>query len=368
MKKLFFLNIILTVFFIQVMAQAPECINYQTLVRDGSGQLVTEQTISLKFSILKESTSGSASYIESHKVETNQFGIVNLKIGLGTPMSGSFKNINWGNGKSFLKVELDLKGSSNYTEMGITEMVSVPYALYAGSIYVNYSNDTLYIGDQWVYLPGGTDNSDIGNGDEVVDFDGNKYNTVVIGTQTWLVENLKSTHYSNGQSINGVFDYNNDSSLGNEYGKLYTWDAAMNGAASSSAIPSRVQGVCPVGCHLPSQDEWAMLKDYIHDHYAVSGGLIGQKLKEAGTLHWVTNNGSNETGFSALGSGEMHIVGGDPDFQYINESSSFWSATEYANNNEAALTLRFYDSGSVLAQPNTSKNKTNGLPVRCLKD
>lgn len=356
------------VIFCQVLAQAPQCINYQTLVRDGSGQLVKDQTISLKFSILKDSTTGLVAYSESHSIVTNQFGIVNLKIGLGNVISGSFSVIEWGNGKSFLKVELDLSGGSSYSEMGITEMVSVPYALYAGSININYSNDTLYIGDQWVYLPGGCDDNGDDNNDVITDYDGNEYGTVTIGTQIWLDENLKSVHYTNGQAIEGVYDYDNNPSMGDEYGRLYTWAAAMNGASSNSASPSGVQGVCPVGFHLPSQDEWAELREYISDFYGVGGGLIGQKLKEPGTAHWETANGNNETGFTALGTGEMHIVGGEAAFQGLKEGVEYWSSMEYLNNTELALVYRLYDSGSSLAQSNTTKRKTNGTPVRCLKD
>lgn len=365
MKKLSLLIIVLAIISLASFAQVPRCINYQTVVRNSSGAVVKDQTVSLKFSIMKSSMSGQMVYSEKHTLATNQFGLVNLKIGLGTVLSGVFADIDWGNGKSYLQVSLDLSGGSSFTEMGTSEMVSVPYALYAGSIYVHYSNDTLYIGDQWVYLPSGGGSS---NGDLVTDFDGNTYGVVTIGNQIWLASNLKSTHYSNGSTINGIYNYNNDASLGNDYGKLYTWEAAMHGASSSSASPSSVQGVCPTGFHLPSQNEWAALKEYVHNHYEVSGGLIGQKLKEPGTAHWETANGTNETGFTALGTGNMHIVGGDAAFQGINDGTSFWSATEYSSNTESALTFRFYDSGSVLAQTNTIQQKTNAYPIRCIKD
>ncbi|MFW5831504.1 MAG: fibrobacter succinogenes major paralogous domain-containing protein [Prolixibacteraceae bacterium] len=365
MKKLFLVGFGLVFFINQLVAQVPQCINYQTVVRNSSGHLVKDQSVSLKFSIHMDAVTGQEVYSENHVKTTNQFGIVNLHIGKGTVLSGDFKTINWGAGKMFLKTFLDLNGGDNFTEMGTSEMVSVPYALYAGSVYVNYSNDTLYIGDQAIYLPPG--NGGI-SGNTVTDYDGNVYGTVTIGTQTWLAENLKSTHYADGTDITGVFDYDNNASFSAGYGKLYTWEAAMNGAGTSSASPSGVQGVCPTGFHLPSQNEWNTLLDYVKDHYEVGGALIGQKLKETGTAHWETANGTNETGFKAVGAGEMHIEGSDPAFQRLKERGSLWSATEFENNTDQALIFRLYDSGSALAEPNTVINKSSGLAVRCIKD
>jgi hypothetical protein len=125
-------------------AQAPQCINYQTVVRNSSGQLVKDQSISLKFSIYQHAVSGQEVYSEKHVKTTNPFGIVNLHIGKGSVLSGNFESINWGAWKIFLKTFLDLSGGDSFIEMGTAEMVSVPYALYAGSVYVNYSNDTFY--------------------------------------------------------------------------------------------------------------------------------------------------------------------------------------------------------------------------------
>lgn len=342
----------------------PQSINYQTIVRNSSGAIVKNQNVSLKFSILKNSASGQEVYSEKHMQTTNQFGLVNLKIGKGTVLSGEFANIDWGAGKSFLKVYLDLNGGNNFTEMGTSEMVSVPYAIYAGSIYVHYSNDTLYIGDQWVYLPSGGGST--GGGNTVSDFDGNVYDVVTIGNQTWLASNLKSTHYADGSAISGIYDYDNNAANSSIYGKLYTWDAVMNGANSSSASPSGVQGVCPTGFHLPSIDEWSTLVDFVHNHYQVGGALIGQKLKEAGTTHWETANGNNETGFNAVGAGMMHIVGGDPDFQRIKEQNNFWSTTELSSNNEQGMWCKLYDSGVITTNAGTIK--TDAISVRCIKD
>ena len=140
----------------------------------------------------------------------------------------------------------------------------------------------------------------------------------------------------------------------------------MNDAGSSTSTPSGVQGVCPTGFHLPSIDEWTVLKDYVHDHYGVGGGLIGRKLKESGTNHWETDNGNNETGFTALGAGHMYVLGGTPSFKELKVATAFWSATQYSGNTDQAMYFKFYDSGVVTT--NSAFHKTGGYPVRCIKD
>src|SRR6056297_2140139 len=107
--------------------------------------------------------------------------------------------------------------------------------------------------------------------DSVQDYDGNWYHTVPIGNQCWMKENMRVTHYEDGTEISHVTGdtewdnltetdkawcyYNNSDSLGNIYGALYTWAAAMNGAASSNDNPSGVQGLCP--------DGWNLTRDYV---------------------------------------------------------------------------------------------------------
>lgn len=346
-------------------AQVPQSINYQTIIRNSNGQPITEQTISLKFSILMGGVSGPVLYAEKHVKPTNQFGIVNMHIGKGTAISGQFNDIEWGAGRMFLNTQLDVNGGDNFSEMGTTEMVSVPYALYAGSIYVHYSNDTLYIGDQSVYLPSGSGNGGPA-GDQVVDYNGNVYGTVTIGSQTWLAENLRSTHYSDGTAISGVYNYNNEEALSNAYGKLYTWQAAMRNATPSTGSPSGIQGACPTGWHLPSISEFEKLRDFVGSHYGVGGGLIGRKIKESGTTYWDTDNGNNETGFGARGAGMMFLDGQEIRYQHIKIQTYFWSATERSGIVTEAMRMILYDSGTIATSGGTPK--TSALSVRCIKN
>jgi uncharacterized protein (TIGR02145 family) len=155
----------------------------------------------------------------------------------------------------------------------------------------------------------------------VTDFDGNIYQTVTIGTQVWMRENLKSRHYSDGTVINEVWSYNNRDSLAAIYGRIYSWKAAMRGAASSNLIPSGVQGVCPSGWHLPSSAEWSILTNRYGGEFQA-----GAKLKEAGTLHWDSPNtgATNESGFTALPGGFHYQPGGG--FGVMGATGGWWTS------------------------------------------
>jgi hypothetical protein len=115
----------------RTIAQAPETINYQSVVRNITGDIVTNQAVAFKLSILQESASGTSVYEETHTVTTNQYGLVDLKIGAGTVLLGSFSAINWGANAHFLETSLDINGGNNYQLIGTSELLSVPYALHA---------------------------------------------------------------------------------------------------------------------------------------------------------------------------------------------------------------------------------------------
>jgi hypothetical protein len=118
---------------IVTFAQAPQGMNYQTVLRNSSGSIIPNQNVSLRFSILSGSSTGTVVYKELYSVATNALGIINLIIGSGTPISGSFANINWGSANHYLEVEADLQGGTNFTTLGTTQLMSVPYALYAAN-------------------------------------------------------------------------------------------------------------------------------------------------------------------------------------------------------------------------------------------
>lgn len=118
-------------FFTCINAQSPNKMSYQSVVRNSSGQLVANATVSVRITILQGSANGNISYIETHTKTTNENGLASLEIGGGTVVLGTFSGINWSNGPYFLKTETDPAGGTNYSIQGTSQLLSVPYALYA---------------------------------------------------------------------------------------------------------------------------------------------------------------------------------------------------------------------------------------------
>lgn len=115
-------------------SQTPQAFNYQAVVRDNSGSIIANQNTMVRFSILDAISGGNQLYQETQTKTTNQFGLINAEVGKGSPSTGSpaFNSINWATGSVYLQVEVDVTGSGNaFTNMGTTQLLSVPYALYA---------------------------------------------------------------------------------------------------------------------------------------------------------------------------------------------------------------------------------------------
>ncbi|MCX6233151.1 MAG: fibrobacter succinogenes major paralogous domain-containing protein [Bacteroidetes bacterium] len=204
------------------------------------------------------------------------------------------------------------------------------------------------------------------NNNQVKDIDGNVYQTVIIGTQVWMVENLKTTKYNDGTPIPLVTDgtnwwnhtpeycwYNNDIANKEIYGALYNWfavDTASNGG----------KNIAPIGWHVPTEAEWTILTTYL-------GGdsLVGGKLKEKGTIHWLSPNTSatNESGFTALPGGYREYTGS---FYYIGDSGYWWSSSNHELYAQDAWCrhMNYYYSYAGRAY----YGKQYGFSVRCVKD
>ena len=114
-------------------AQVPQAINYQAVARDGLGKLITNKLIGIKLIILQGSATGTIVYSETDTVTTNQFGLFTLAIGKGTVVTGTFSSIVWSTGNYWLQVKMDPLGGTSYTDMGASQLLSVPFALFAGS-------------------------------------------------------------------------------------------------------------------------------------------------------------------------------------------------------------------------------------------
>ncbi|NBX38680.1 MAG: collagen-like protein, partial [Flavobacteriia bacterium] len=113
------------------LAQAPEGINYQAVIRTSSGTLVTNTLVGIRVQIKQTSATGTVVYAERQSVATSNFGLVNLVIGQGTVLSGTFANINWSTGNYWVSLGIDFANGTNYVDYGSQRLMSVPYALYA---------------------------------------------------------------------------------------------------------------------------------------------------------------------------------------------------------------------------------------------
>ncbi len=221
-----------------IRAQSPDLLSYQSVIRDGSNQLVTNQNVGIRISILQGSITGVSVYIETHTITTNANGLVSLQIGGGTVVSGSMSGIDWGNGPYFIKTETDPTGGTTYSITGTSQLLSVPYALHSttasslsggetdpiysssvaagitsvdtaswnskldaevdGSVtnelqYLSMSNDTLYLTNGgFVVMPSShsqlqTDTLQVGNGTMFSNMQGGKVNIGASGGQAVVI-------------------------------------------------------------------------------------------------------------------------------------------------------------------------------------
>ncbi|MBN1211441.1 MAG: fibrobacter succinogenes major paralogous domain-containing protein [candidate division Zixibacteria bacterium] len=206
----------------------------------------------------------------------------------------------------------------------------------------------------------------------VTDIDGNVYQTVIIGDQEWMAENLKVTHYRNGDPIDHVTnsstwsgltsgaycEYNNDVNNVATYGRLYNWFAVDDS-----------RNIAPEGWHVPTDDEWKQLEMFLGMSQAEAddtdwrGTDEGGKLKETDTTHWASPNtgATNESGFSGLPGGDRYSEGG---FGGMRLYAIFWSSTEYDSFNAWYRNLWFHYSEVF----RSIAGKPYGFSIRCVRD
>jgi uncharacterized protein (TIGR02145 family) len=232
-----------------------------------------------------------------------------------------------------------------------------------GDLYSNPERDSSVMVK--AQIPESTTNESITS--ESVDFlidtrDGLKYKTVRIGNQTWMADNLKTTHYSDGRTIMLISDNkewkrinapaycwydNNEAAYSNTYGALYNWQVVSTGL------------LCPKGWHIPTVMDWITLITYL-------GGvnIAGGQLKESGTSHWESpnNDATNETGFTALPGG---IRSSNGKFEEIGESACWWSSTTGGWDVAAGVGVEY--NKNVTSINYQTKNGT-GCSIRCIKD
>ncbi len=360
--KLFILLIVLLTAISVIQAQVPQKMSYQAVIRDGGGELVTNSSIGIQVSILQGSSEDVVVYTETHLATTNDNGLVSLEIGDGTVVSGSMEEIIWTEGPYFIQTETDLQGGSNYTLLHTSELLSVPYALHArtteDAVTEAYVNDLM--DDVFDIL--------IAAGYAVRDIDGNVYPIVTIGSQVWMTKNLRTTRFNDGTPIPKVEGdsewsylntpaycwYDNDSvKYDNPYGALYNWYAASSG------------NICPVGWHVPTENELNTLITYLGGTF-----IAGGKLKKTGTTYWNSPNegATNESGFTAIAMGARLYNGSFLDYVHFKNNARFWSATQGPSTpppgNGVYMILYHNTTNAYIS----NLDRRGGMSIRCIKD
>jgi hypothetical protein len=133
MKRLILIVTIIALNIGALRAQSPDMFNYQAVARNDQGEIIANQNVGIKISIRQGSPNGTIVYAEEHNETTNDNGLLSMMVGNGAALSGSFADIDWGEGPYFIEVTMDETGGTNYSVMGTSQLVSVPYAKYADS-------------------------------------------------------------------------------------------------------------------------------------------------------------------------------------------------------------------------------------------
>jgi uncharacterized protein (TIGR02145 family) len=446
MKKLllFFATLVI---FCTAMAQAPQGIKNQAIVRNEEGLLVTNATVGIRISILIGSLEGPVVYVETHSPESNANGLITYVIGQGVPVSGTFSSINWAEGPYFLKTEADPNGGTNYNMTGTIQLLSVPYALHAFSAEEYTESDPVF--NQWnrsagiiinesqildlqPYLTSETQtladvaalNNSVNNRitnvsdptdpqdgttrsyvdllkariellenalgiippdpDAIYDIDGNVYSSVAIGSQEWMVENLRVTKYNNGDPIMTgldnagwqnaimgayvIYDHqlidgiNSSEEMKNAYGLLYNWYTVLD-----------PRGVCPSGWRVATDGDWTEMVNHLGGQNSPTGNRlrscrqVGSPL--AGDCNVSTHPrwdqhahyGTDDFGFKALPGGFRSNTGG---YLSLGLFGTWWTANEVTAQSAWRWGI-VYNEGYVLRNDFT---KRTGMSIRCVKN
>jgi len=379
---------ILFLFFIgSAFSQAPQVIKYQAVARSIDGDPLINQDISVKISILAGTLAGVVIYSEQHYVETSGMGLFSL--GIGNPnsvLSGTFEDISWSTSDYFLKLEMDQNGGTNYQDMGTSQLLSVPYALNSSSLTLTNENGNKY--NVTVDTSGNLITTLIEEeffcGNPFTDQrDGNVYNTVQIGDQCWMVENLNTgtminsitggTNNDGEQTDNDILEkncFNNTENNCAFYGGLYQWNETMQYVTTEGT-----QGICPAGWHVPKMDEWSILIAFIGGFASPKGNELKSCRQHGSPLggecdtsehpRWdynLTDYGTDNYGFTAFPGGVRNVIGNFNDFTSL---GNWWTSSESSNPAYSWRYLLTSNDGKVHWN---EASKQSGIAVRCLKD
>ena len=407
-RYLLFLGLSLT---FTLQAQAPQGFNYQATVRNSAGDLIVNTNVYFKFNVMQGSQTSLPVFTEIHYVPTDDLGQVNLVIGQGTTTTGTFSELDWSLGSYYLGIELDT--GNGYVAMGTTQLLSVPYALYAENsgnstpttpnleavLAENNSANNQQIKDLQdptaaqdaatkayidALITSLQSQIDALQSTSVTDIDGNSYDYLTYGDQVWTVENAKMVTYRDGTEIPQVTDatewsnlttgawayYNNDPTKP----RLYNWYAVMGIHDTDPNTPNKE--FAPEGWHVPTDAEWTTLENYlIANGYNYDGTTTENKIAKAmaSTTGWNSNTETgavgndqslnNDSGFNAFPEGYRSSDG-----LFYNEvfKAFFWSSTEI--NIEYAWDRNLGTSSSYLLRNSYDVSMQGGFSVRFVKD
>ena len=409
MKKFYIFLCLAIAALTQLQAQAPQGFNYQATVRNSAGDLLVSTNVYFKFNVIQDSQTADPIFTETHEILTDDLGQVNLIIGQGTANTGVFSELDWSLGSYYLGIDLDT--GNGYVAMGATQLLSVPYALYAANSGNTTTTPNLesvlaennsannqqikdlqdpteaqdaatkaYIDALIANLQSQIDNSETTS---VTDIDGNTYGYITYGTQVWTVDNAAMETYRDGTPIPQVTDnteweslttgawayYDNDSTKG----KLYNWYAVMGIHDTDPDTPNKE--FAPEGWHVSSDAEWTTLEEYlIANGYNYDGTNTGNKIAKsmASNTGWVSSTEpgapgndqslNNSSGFNAVPEGNRNYDG-----QFGDEGifAVFWSSTESSADNAWSRDLDH--NTSYLGRYSNDDNRF-GFSVRFVRD
>jgi hypothetical protein len=299
MKKLFLLLAICNLQFVIcncLHAQSPQSFKYQSVVRDGTGALAINRIISIRTSILAGTATGSSVYTETQTLSTNDYGVVSLNIGAGTVVSGSFATISWGSTDYFVKTELDITGGSTYIFMGTSQILSVPYALYAQTAGVSTTDHDTSATNELQTLSVAGHNLSISSG-----------NTVALPPPQTVSIIGDSLHISSGNTIylSGAVDLDSDPTNELQNLSLNHDSLTINRTNSTVVFP-----------HDNDRDSTNEIQNL-----SIAGRVIS--LTKANSITLNDNDSTNEIQQLSINQGTIHITKGNsislPDSSATNE-------------------------------------------------
>jgi hypothetical protein len=333
---------------LQSIAQSPQKLSYQAVIRNSSNALVTNTTVKTRVSILQGSATGTAVYVETHTPTTNANGLVSIEIGGGTVVSGTFSTINWANGPYFVKTETDPAGGTNYSITSSQQLLSVPFALHS----ITSENATTEISNRIA-----ADNAlqtNITNEANVRIAGDNSLKTKVISDSTFLKGLINTNTYDISTEITNRI--NADNTLQNQ----------INATGLGTEITNRINADNALNAELYMDSTYLKtLIDYLAYNLAThiyDGTIIDNNLQNDLTYQSGLLNGKENTITAGTSSQYWR---GDKTFQTLNttavtEGTNLYFTSARARSSVSATAPLIYNSTTGVFGMNLANSTTNG--------